>query len=218
MKPGEEDYAVACSVPTNAEGLIDHQHHQRSSRRRHAPLPDQPSHEHARGPRSSSTTCSCRTSGCSSTARRRRRRRSPTRWGCGSARNAVAYSGSSADRLVGLAALLAEMNGAGERADIRDLLSEMAIFATMCRAGWEAAMKNATHQRGRHALTRLDLHQRVEVLQRRAPREDDRHHPRHRRRTPRDRTDGRRLRERRDRIRRPRAARRARAGTRPKSA
>ena len=58
--------------------------------------------------------------------------------------NAVAYSGSSADRLVGLAALLAEMNGAGERADIRDLLSEMAIFATMCRAGWEAAMKNAT--------------------------------------------------------------------------
>ncbi len=36
--------------------------------------------------------------------------------------NAVAYSGSSADRLVGLAALLAEMNGAGERADIRDLL------------------------------------------------------------------------------------------------
>ena len=58
--------------------------------------------------------------------------------------NAVAYSGSSADRLVGLAALLAEMNGAAGRGEIKDMLSEMAIYATMCRAGWEAAMANAT--------------------------------------------------------------------------
>ncbi len=35
------------------------------------------------------------------------------------------------------------MNGAAERTDIRDKLSEMAIYATMCRAGWEAAMANA---------------------------------------------------------------------------
>ncbi len=32
MKPGEEDYAVACSVPTNAEGLDHREHDERSSR------------------------------------------------------------------------------------------------------------------------------------------------------------------------------------------
>ena len=86
MKPGEEDYAVACSVPTQRRGAHDRQHDQRAPRRRPAPLPDQPPHEHARGPARSSTTCSCRTSGCSSTARRRTPRRSPMRSGCGSAR------------------------------------------------------------------------------------------------------------------------------------
>src|SRR4029453_4090261 len=57
--------------------------------------------------------------------------------------NPVAYSGSSADRLVGLAALLAEMSGAADRTDIRDLLSEMAIFATMCGGGGEGVIANA---------------------------------------------------------------------------
>lgn len=150
MKPGEEDYAVACSVPSNAEGLkivnttnaprgggsgggSDDLRHFPISMRTNMPegllmfddvfVPNE--RVFLDGEVSHAATLA-------------------HALGLWERSNAVAYSGSSADRLVGLAALLAEMNGAADRTDIRDLLSEMAIFATMCRAGWEAAMANAT--------------------------------------------------------------------------
>src|SRR5262245_12413682 len=143
MKPGEEDYAVACSVPTNAEGLhiVNTTNAPRGEDVRHFPISSRTNipeglliFDNVFVP-NERVFLDGETSHAASLAHA---------LGLWERTNAVAYSGSSADRLVGLAALLAEMNGAGERPDIRDLLSEMAIFATMCRAGWEAAMKNAT--------------------------------------------------------------------------
>jgi 4-hydroxybutyryl-CoA dehydratase/vinylacetyl-CoA-Delta-isomerase len=144
MKAGEEEYAVACSVPSNAEGLRivnttnaprggDDQRHFPISHRTNMPegllifddvfVPNERVFLDGEVSHAASLAHAL---------------------GLWERSNAVAYSGSSADRLVGLAALLAEMNGAADRTDIRDLLSDLAIYATMCRAGWEAAMANAT--------------------------------------------------------------------------
>jgi 4-hydroxybutyryl-CoA dehydratase/vinylacetyl-CoA-Delta-isomerase len=143
MKPGEEQYAVACSVPSNAPGLhiVNTTNAPRGDDLRHFPISSRSNmpegllvfddvfvpHERVflDGETSHAATLA-------------------HALGLWERSNAVAYSGSSADRLVGLAALLAEMSGAAGRADIKDMLSEMAIYATMCRAGWEAAMANAT--------------------------------------------------------------------------
>jgi 4-hydroxybutyryl-CoA dehydratase/vinylacetyl-CoA-Delta-isomerase len=144
MRPGEEDYAVACSVPSNAEGLKivnttnaprvgDDARHFPISSRSNMPegllIFDEVFVPNDR------VFLDGEVSHAASLAHA---------LGLWERSNAVAYSGSSADRLVGLASLLAEMNGAADRTDIRDQLSEMAIYATMCRAGWEAAMANAT--------------------------------------------------------------------------
>lgn len=143
MKPGEEEYAVACSVPSNAEGLhiVNTTNAPRADDQRHFPISGG-----RNMPEGLLVFDNCfvpyeRVFLDGETSHAARLAHALGLW---ERSNAVAYSGSSADRLVGLAALLAEMNGAADRTDIRDLLSEMAIFATMCRAGWEAAMKNAT--------------------------------------------------------------------------
>src|SRR4051794_22789434 len=142
MKPGEEDYAVACSVPSNAEGLVilNTTNAPRGDDVRHFPISGRTNmpegllvFDNVFVP-NERVFLDGETSHAAALAHA---------LGLWERSNAVAYSGSSADRLVGLAALLAEMNGAGDRADIRDMLSELAIYATMCRAGWEAAMKNA---------------------------------------------------------------------------
>jgi 4-hydroxybutyryl-CoA dehydratase/vinylacetyl-CoA-Delta-isomerase len=48
-----------------------------------------------------------------------------------------------ADRLVGFALLVAEANGTARVAHVREKIDEMAIYATMIRAGLEAAVVNA---------------------------------------------------------------------------
>jgi 4-hydroxybutyryl-CoA dehydratase/vinylacetyl-CoA-Delta-isomerase len=144
MRPGEEDYAVACSVPSNAEGLKivnTTNAPRRGGDVRHFPISSRSNmpeglliFDDVFVP-NERVFLDGEVSHAASLAHA---------LGLWERSNAVAYSGSSADRLVGLAALLAEMSGADDRTDIRDMLSEMAIFATMCRAGWEAAMANAT--------------------------------------------------------------------------
>ena len=48
-----------------------------------------------------------------------------------------------ADLLMGLAQTVTEMNGVPEEANILEKLSAIAVYATMCRAGWEAAISRA---------------------------------------------------------------------------
>jgi 4-hydroxybutyryl-CoA dehydratase/vinylacetyl-CoA-Delta-isomerase len=143
MKPGEEQYAVACSVPSNAPGLhiVNTTNAPRGDDLRHFPISSRSNmpegllvFDDVFVP-NERVFLDGETSHAASLAHA---------LGLWERSNAVAYSGSSADRLVGLAALLAEMNGAAGRGEIKDMLSEMAIYATMCRAGWEAAMANAT--------------------------------------------------------------------------
>jgi 4-hydroxybutyryl-CoA dehydratase/vinylacetyl-CoA-Delta-isomerase len=52
------------------------------------------------------------------------------------------YESEDEDRLVGLAVLAAEAAGVADEPHIHDKLSTMMIFATMCRAGHEAAWTN----------------------------------------------------------------------------
>jgi 4-hydroxybutyryl-CoA dehydratase / vinylacetyl-CoA-Delta-isomerase len=55
----------------------------------------------------------------------------------------TAFQADQAEILLGLARTIAEMNGVAEAAHIRDKLATMAVYARLCRAGWEAAIAHA---------------------------------------------------------------------------
>jgi 4-hydroxybutyryl-CoA dehydratase/vinylacetyl-CoA-Delta-isomerase len=55
----------------------------------------------------------------------------------------AAHMAEHADRLVGLARLLAEANGIEKIPHVRDKIAEMILYATVIRAGLEAAIANA---------------------------------------------------------------------------
>lgn len=56
---------------------------------------------------------------------------------------AVATQAEVAELMLGLARTIAEMNGVPDAPHIREELSAMAVWATLCRAGWEAAQAHA---------------------------------------------------------------------------
>ena len=143
MKPGEEDYAIACAVPVNSPGVrvINTTFHPTGDDIRHYPVSSQVSH--ARRVRRVRRRLRARTSGCSSTARRRTRPCSPTRSGCGSASAASRPWCARPTSSSGLAQLIAEANGLAGVPHIRDKIDEMVIHATLLRAGLEAALANA---------------------------------------------------------------------------
>jgi 4-hydroxybutyryl-CoA dehydratase / vinylacetyl-CoA-Delta-isomerase len=56
---------------------------------------------------------------------------------------AAATLADEAELIYGLAQTIVEMNGVPDAAHIRDKLSKMAVWASMCRAGWTAALAYA---------------------------------------------------------------------------
>lgn len=56
---------------------------------------------------------------------------------------AVADQADRAELIMGLAQTISEMNGIQAVSHVRDKLSAIAVYAKMCRAGWEAALANA---------------------------------------------------------------------------
>jgi 4-hydroxybutyryl-CoA dehydratase/vinylacetyl-CoA-Delta-isomerase len=56
---------------------------------------------------------------------------------------AAATLADEADLIYGLAQTIVEMNGVPDATHIRDKLSKMAVWASMCRAGWTAALAHA---------------------------------------------------------------------------
>ena len=56
---------------------------------------------------------------------------------------AVAEQADRAELIMGLAQTISEMNGITGVAHVRDKLAAIAVYAKMCRAGWEAALANA---------------------------------------------------------------------------
>jgi 4-hydroxybutyryl-CoA dehydratase/vinylacetyl-CoA-Delta-isomerase len=142
MRRGEEDYAVACAVPSNAPGFSvinttnaprhpDGRNYPVSSRRNmpdgfivfdHVFVPNE--RVFLAGEVSHSATLA-------------------HALGVWERSAGVAGAANAADLLAGQAALLAEMTGQLDDPEIRQKLAKIAIYATMCRAGWEAAMATA---------------------------------------------------------------------------
>lgn len=56
---------------------------------------------------------------------------------------AVANQADRAELIMGLAQTISEMNGITNVPHVRDKLSAVAVYAKMCRAGWEAALNHA---------------------------------------------------------------------------
>jgi len=61
---------------------------------------------------------------------------------------AVADQADRAELILGLAQTISEMNGIESVSHVRDKLSAIAVYAKMCRAGWESALANATYEAG----------------------------------------------------------------------
>jgi 4-hydroxybutyryl-CoA dehydratase/vinylacetyl-CoA-Delta-isomerase len=61
---------------------------------------------------------------------------------------AVADQADRAELIMGLAQTISEMNGIETVSHVRDKLSAIAVYAKMCRAGWESALANATFEGG----------------------------------------------------------------------
>jgi 4-hydroxybutyryl-CoA dehydratase/vinylacetyl-CoA-Delta-isomerase len=142
MKSGEEDYAVACAVPVNAPGvrIVNVTYHPRSEDTRHFPISSTNSMPdgfvifddvfvpYERVFLDGQCTFAAvfahslglweRLGGMSAMVRQ-------------------------ADQMVGLASLVAEANGLAGISHIREKIDEMAIHATMLRAGLEAALTHA---------------------------------------------------------------------------
>jgi 4-hydroxybutyryl-CoA dehydratase/vinylacetyl-CoA-Delta-isomerase len=67
---------------------------------------------------------------------------------------AVAEQADRAELIMGLAQTIAEMNGVDAVSHVRDKLSAIAVYAKMCRAGWESALAHA--QVGEGGMVRPD--------------------------------------------------------------
>ena len=142
MKPGEEEYAVACAVPVNSPGvrIINTTFHPRSADVRHFPVSSRLSmpdgfvvfdnvfvpHERVflDGETSNATVFA-------------------HALGLWERLGGVTAMVIQADQLVGLAQLIAEANGLARVPHIRDKIDEMLIHATLLRAGLEAALVNS---------------------------------------------------------------------------
>lgn len=61
---------------------------------------------------------------------------------------AVADQADRAELIMGLAQTISEMNGIETVSHVKDKLSAIAVYAKMCRAGWESALANATFDGG----------------------------------------------------------------------
>jgi len=61
---------------------------------------------------------------------------------------AVAEQADRAELIMGLAQTISEMNGIGSVSHVRDKLSAIAVYAKMCRAGWESALAHAQVSEG----------------------------------------------------------------------
>ena len=180
MRPGEEEYAIACAVPMNAPGVT------RSSTAT-TPRPDFDEQPLPVQPRTPSRWCvfdnvfvpnervflagevehSATFAHC---------------LGLWERLGGVAHKVHVADNLVGLAQLIGEANGTAGIPHIRDKIGEIVVYATMIRGVFEAAVGNSTFNADGMLLAERAVHQRGEVLLGEELQRDGAPPPRHRRR------------------------------------
>jgi 4-hydroxybutyryl-CoA dehydratase/vinylacetyl-CoA-Delta-isomerase len=142
MKTGEEQWAVACAVPVNAPGVTI------MNTIALPPEDEQDYHPHSSGhglpegfvvfddvfvPTERVFLCGEAESSASFAHA----------MGLWQRIGGAAHMAEHADKLVGLARLLAEANGIEKIPHVRDKIAEVILYATMIRAGLEAAITNA---------------------------------------------------------------------------
>lgn len=142
MKPGEEDYAIACAVPVNAPGvyITNTTYHPRGGDPRDHPVSARESmpdsmviFEDVFVP-TESVFLDGQTAHAAVFAHS---------LGLWERLGGVSFMINQADELVGLAHLIAEANGTGKVSHVREKIDEMMIHATLLRAGLEAALTHA---------------------------------------------------------------------------
>lgn len=141
MKPGEEDYAVACAIPVNAPGVrIVNTNY--APRERHEDFPVSAKHNMPEGfiifddvfVPNERVFLAGQTHHSATFAHA---------LGLWERLGGTAHMSEFGDQLVGLAQLIAEANGTERINHIREKIAEMVIYATMVRSGLEAAIANA---------------------------------------------------------------------------
>ncbi len=141
MKDGEDDYAIACAIPVNAPGVkIVNTNY--APRDRHEDFPASSAHNMPEGfvilddvfvPHE-------RVFLAGEVAHSATFAHSLGLW---ERLGGTAHMSEFGDTLVGLAELIAEANGTERISHIREKIAEMVIYATLVRAGLEAAIANA---------------------------------------------------------------------------
>ncbi|GAA4542298.1 4-hydroxyphenylacetate 3-hydroxylase N-terminal domain-containing protein [Pseudonocardia xishanensis] len=142
MRPGEEDYAIACAVPVNAPGvhITNTTYHPL-----HGDPRDYPVSSHHSIPDSMCIfddvfVPNDRVFLDGETEHAAVFAHSLGLW---ERLGGVSFMVQQADELVGLAHLVAEANGTAKVSHVREKIDEMMIHATLLRAGLEAAIANA---------------------------------------------------------------------------
>jgi 4-hydroxybutyryl-CoA dehydratase/vinylacetyl-CoA-Delta-isomerase len=142
MKPGEEDYAIACAVPVGSPGVVvtNTTYHPRAGDPRDYPasirasMPDSvvifddvfvPTERVFLDGQAAQAAVFAHSLGL---------------W---ERLGGVSFMVNQADELVGLASLIAEANGLAKVHHVREKIDEMMIHATLLRAGLEAALMHA---------------------------------------------------------------------------
>jgi 4-hydroxybutyryl-CoA dehydratase/vinylacetyl-CoA-Delta-isomerase len=142
MKPGEEMYAITCAVPVNSPGVtvINTTYHPKGDDVRHFPVSSRSSMPDGFVVFDDVFVPSERIFLDGETANAAVFAHSLGLW---ERLGGITAMVRQADELVGLAQLIAEANGLSGVSHIREKIDEMAIHATLLRAGLEAALVHA---------------------------------------------------------------------------
>lgn len=139
MKPGEEDYAIACAVPVNAEGvhITNTTYHPQAGDPRDYPVSSRESIPDSMVIFDDVFVPNERVFLDGQTEQAAVFAHSLGLW---ERLGGVSYLVRQADELVGLAQLIAEANGTAKISHVREKIDEMMIHATLLHAGLEAAL------------------------------------------------------------------------------
>lgn len=142
MRPGEEDYAIACAVPANAPGVstINTTYAPRTEDDRHFPLSRKRQMPDAMVIFDDVFVPNERIFLDGDTKYSALFAHSLGLW---ERLGGVAEMAHDGDLMVGLAMLVAEANGLTRVSHVKEKISELVIYATLVRAGLEAAIANA---------------------------------------------------------------------------
>jgi 4-hydroxybutyryl-CoA dehydratase/vinylacetyl-CoA-Delta-isomerase len=142
MRPGEEDYAIACAVPVNSPGvhITNTTYHPLQGDPRDYPVSSQESMPDSMCIFDDVFVPNERVFLDGETEHAAVFAHSLGLW---ERLGGISFMVQQADELVGLAHLIAEANGTAKVSHVREKIDEMMIHATLLRAGLEAAIANA---------------------------------------------------------------------------